>query len=77
MLIFGYCCSHCLWGGGGGLLFALVFLFSALRPSSFAIILMGNIDLVALLQVSSDSKCSVALPHGAACWSVVCDFVIP
>ena len=38
---------------------------------------MGNIDLVALLQVISDRKCSVALPHGAVGWSVVCDFVVP
>ena len=42
--------------------------------SSFAIILMGKRELVALLCLSSMS-CDwyVALSHGAVGWSVVCD----
>ena len=39
--------------------------------SSFAIILMGKRELVALLCLSS--WCPVALPHGAVSWSAVCD----
>ena len=39
--------------------------------SSFAIILMGKRELVALLCLSS--RCPVALPHGAVSWSAVCD----
>ena len=39
--------------------------------SSFAIILMGKRELVALLSLSS--WCCVALPHGAMGLSAVCD----
>ena len=39
--------------------------------SSFAIILMGKREPVALLCLSS--WCPVALPHGAVSWSAVCD----
>ena len=39
--------------------------------SSFAIILTGKRELVALLCLSS--LCLVALPHGAVGWSAVCD----
>ena len=39
--------------------------------SSFAIILMGKRELVALLSFSS--WCLAALPHGALSWSAVCD----
>ena len=40
-----------------------VLLFSTLRPSSFAIILMVKRELTVFL-MSWDSQCSVALPHG-------------
>ena len=46
----------------------LVLLFYTLYPSSFAIILMGKRELVALL-----CQCSVALSHGAMSWYAVCD----
>ena len=39
--------------------------------SSFAIILMGKRELVALLCLSS--WCPLALPHGAMSWFAVCD----
>ena len=45
--------------------------------SSFAIILMKKRELVALLKLpffmSCYYKCSVTHPHGAVCWSAVCD----
>ena len=56
----------------GVLCLILVLLFSTLRPSSFAMILMGKRELVALL-MSCDSQCSVALPRGALGWSEVCN----
>ena len=40
--------------------------------SSFAIILKKKRNLVALLMYCY-YKCSVAFPHGAVGWSVVCD----
>ena len=40
--------------------------------SSFAIILMGKRELVALLGLSSGVSC-VALPRGAMCLSAVCE----
>ena len=55
----------------------LVLLFSSLCPSSFAFILKGKRELVALLLtvflMYCDSLCSVALPHGAVGWSAMCD----
>ena len=43
-------------------------------PSSFAIILMGKRELVALLSLSSwCHDCHVALPQGAMGLSSVCD----
>ena len=44
--------------------------------SSFEIILMGKRELVALLCLSSWCLVIVvfvAFPHGAVCWSAVCD----
>ena len=51
-------------------------LFSTLCPSSFAIILWGRESwLFALIVVFMPcvSKCSLALPRGAVCWSAVRD----
>ena len=44
-------------------------------PSSIAFILMGKRELAALLNLSSwySRDGWVAHPHGAACWSAVCD----
>ena len=42
-------------------------------PSSFAIILMGKRELVALFVFLVSRDCCVALPHGAMGWSAVCD----
>ena len=54
-----------------------VLLFGTLCPSSFAIILMGEEracwSTLTVFLVYCDSQCSVALPHGAMGWSVVCD----
>ena len=52
----------------------LVLLFSALRPSSFAIVLMGKIEswLLYLNCRPVTSVYTVDLPHGAVRWSVVC-----
>ena len=60
----------------GVLCLILVLLFSTLCPSSFAIVLMDNRELVALLDflhMSCDSLYSVALSHCAVCRSAVCD----
>ena len=46
-------------------------------PSSFAIILMGKRELVALLSlVSWSHDCCVALPRGAMGLSALCDYGI-
>ena len=49
--------------------------------ASFVIILMRNLELVALhtliaIKICCDCNCSVALPHGAKGWSAVCDWGI-
>ena len=46
------------------LCFVFALLFSTLCPSSFAINLMGKIEL---------GQCFVARPHGAVGWYAVCD----
>ena len=56
----------------GVLCLVLVLSFGTSCPSSFAIILMGKRELVALLKYC-DSQYTVALPHGAVGWSAVCE----
>ena len=57
----------------------LVLLFCTLCPSCFAIISMGKREIRAgcfsltVFLMSCDSQCSVALSHGAICWSAMCD----
>ena len=41
--------------------------------SSFAIIPLGKIELIAVYLQSCDWKCSVFLPHGVVGWSAVYD----
>ena len=49
-----YCCSHCLWGGGGGFCVLSLFCYAVLSIlSSFAITLLRNIELFALLELFS------------------------
>ena len=65
----------------GVLCLVLVWLYSTLCPSSFAIILIGKrkraicFTLTVFLR-GFDSQCYVALPHGAVGWSAMCDFGI-
>ena len=68
-----------IFGGGSFAVDSLVLLlplsmgfcvYTSLCPSSFALILMGNRELVALivlivLLLSFECKCSVALSHGS------------
>ena len=67
------CTSHCLWGFCGGLCFGMHYFMSFLvcnhldeeeRACSFAII---------IFRMSCYCQCSVALPHGAVGWPVVCE----
>ena len=54
----------------------LVLLFKTLYPSSFANSLIGKragCFVLTVFLMSCDSQCSVALPHGAMSWSVMCD----
>ena len=57
----------------GVLCLVLVLLFSTLRPSSFAVILMGeeraDCFVLTVFLMSCDNQCSMALPHGAVGWS--------
>ena len=60
----------------GVLCLFLVLLLITLRPSSFAIILMGKREQVAFpfaFLMSCDSLCSVALPQVTVGQSAVCD----
>ena len=55
-LIIVCCCSHCLWGFSVRFLFC----FAVLRVlSSFAIILLGKRELVALLLLCSERQVAV------------------
>ena len=61
----------------GVLCLVLALLFSTKCPSSFAIIMMGEeragCFVLTVFLVSCDSRCSVALPHGAMGQYVVCN----
>ena len=56
-----------------GSVFGRCLLFNNLRPPSFAIILIGKRERIALLELSSLCLCLVSLPHGALGWSAVCN----
>ena len=61
----------------GVLCLVLALLFSTLCPSSFATNLNGEkragFFTFTVFLMSCDSQLSIALPHGAVGWSVVCD----